>query len=214
MWKHIGTAQLGHSTECSLDGVWAQLTVQVLWDTVPLHCWAQCLPAGIAVGQASKSICPSPSKLHFGLHCLLARQNTPCDITEPTCAIMCDSSPRCHTANTCKHLETAQPLIPAHPSLNADRHGRPRWLTCQGVVLAKDQNEDHPSGLPDHGAPQAVSVIHCCHVCGRRMDQQPRPLQSQGLGQIQDEHHSRGSTGTACCHQDHDCCKDQHHLAG
>lgn len=79
-----------------------------------------------------------------------------------------------HCQHTCKHIETGQLL-----SLNANQHGRPRQLTCQDVILAKDQNEAHPGGLPDHGAPQAVSVLHCRHVYGRRMDQQPRPLQSQ-----------------------------------
>lgn len=84
-----------------------------------------------------------------------------------------------HCQPTCKNVETEQLLSPEHHSLNASQHGRPRQLTCQDVILAKDQNETHPGGLPDHGASQAVSVLHCRHIHGRRMDQQPRPLQSQ-----------------------------------
>lgn len=123
VWKHIMSAQLGPSTECSLDGGWAQLTVQILWDTVPLPCWAQCLPGVIAVGQASKSICPGASQLHFGFHCLPARQKMFCDIREP-----------CVTAAHDVTMPTRTSIwrlgSPEHHSLSCDQHGTPRQLTC------------------------------------------------------------------------------------
>lgn len=129
----------------------AQHWMQLGWSlgTAHRHCWAQCLPAGIAVGQALKIHLPTSFPAPFW--CSFPARQAENKLWHHRA--LCDSSPWCHTANTCKHMETGQPGM-SQPEL---------WPTWQAETAHVPRC--HPCKKPGSGSSWWSSWPWCSTGC-------------------------------------------------